>query len=47
MKTIKLLSVTCLASGLIGCATQEHQSIAAAPVSQAGAVAQVPTGNLE
>lgn len=45
MNALKLLSVTCLASGLIGCATQEHLPASITPAPQAGAVALAPTAS--
>lgn len=39
----RLLSITCLASGLLGCATQEYPSASTTPAS--GAVAAAPTAS--
>jgi hypothetical protein len=41
----RLLSVTCLASGLIGCATQEHQPVSTTAASQVSAVVVAPTAS--
>lgn len=49
MKSIKnitkLLSVTCLATGLVGCATQEAQPVSTTTTSQTSAVAVAPTAS--